>query len=230
MILVGQGRRLCPIFLILVAALALRSWHLTEPPWDYHNWRQTITLMVARDFARHGFPLLHPQVQWVSHNRPSDPSYFSAEFSIQSIGAAVLYKVFGESDTIARVVVIAFSLAGIWFLYDLLRRRAGPLAAFLGAFIYALLPYHVFFGRVFMPEIPAISLALGALDMLDRWTDRSQVEHPAGGRRAGLAGHPAEADGGVPLPACGVPGMAGTSCSSRWRQCLRWPGTFTPPP
>lgn len=127
--------------------------------------------MVARDFTRHGFPVLHPQVQWVSHNRPSDPSYFSAEFSLQSIVAAALYRLFGESDTIARIVVIVFSLAGIWFLYDLLYRRAGPQTALAGAFIYALLPYHIFFGRVFMPEIPAISLALGALALLDRWTE-----------------------------------------------------------
>ena len=71
-----------PVYLILALALALRCFHLTDPAWDYHNWRQSITLMVARDFARHGVSL-HPQVQWVSHNRPADPSYFSAEFSIQ---------------------------------------------------------------------------------------------------------------------------------------------------
>jgi hypothetical protein len=41
----------------------------------------------------------------------------------------------------------------------------------LGAFVYSLLPYHLFFGRVFMPDLPALSLALGALDVLDRWTD-----------------------------------------------------------
>jgi hypothetical protein len=51
-----------------------------------------ITLMIARNFARHGFAVLHPQVAWVSHNRPSNPSYFSGEFSIQSIVAAALYN------------------------------------------------------------------------------------------------------------------------------------------
>ena len=152
-----------PLPLILLAALALRLWHLGDPPWDYHNWRQTITLMVARDFARHGFPVLHPQVAWVSRNRPAAPSYFSGEFSIQSVAAAALYRLFGESDVWARLVAIAFSLAGIYFLYHLLEREAGPRAAWIGALIYALLPYSIFFGRVFMPEIPAVSLALGAL-------------------------------------------------------------------
>ena len=126
--------------------------------------------MVARDFARHPFPLLHPQVAWIG-SQPSFPSYFNAEFSIQSILAAVLYKGFGESDSLARLVTIAFSLLGIYCLYDLLRRRADPAAAGMGAFIYSLLPYHLFFGRVFMPDIPAQAMALAGLNVLDRWTD-----------------------------------------------------------
>src|SRR5258707_3800997 len=103
------------LFLILLLALTLRTYHLAYPAWDYHNWRQTITLMVAQDLARHGFPLLHPQVAWIGE-RPSDPSYFSAEFSIQGVLAALLYRIFGESDAAARLVTIAFSLLGIYCL------------------------------------------------------------------------------------------------------------------
>src|SRR6185437_14974926 len=94
------------LWLIILLAAGLRTYHLAYPPWDYHNWRQTQTLMVARDFARHGFLLLYPQVQWVSNGRPGAPSYFSAEFSIESVLVALLYRFFGESDTLARVVVI----------------------------------------------------------------------------------------------------------------------------
>jgi 4-amino-4-deoxy-L-arabinose transferase-like glycosyltransferase len=130
--------------------------------------------MVARDFARHGFRLLYPQVQWVS-NGPDHPSYFSGEFSIEGLLAALLYTVLGEAEVSARIVVITFSLLGIYFLYELLRRRAGPIAARLGAFIYAMLPYHLFFGRVFMPDVPALSLALGGLCFLDRWTENRKA-------------------------------------------------------
>jgi len=157
------------LFLILFLALTLRTYHLAYPAWDYHNWRQTITLMVAQDLARHGFPLLHPQVSWLGE-RASDPSYFSAEFSIQSVLAALLYKMFGESEAAARWVTIAFSLLAIYCLYDILNRGAGRTVARIGAFIFALLPYHVFFGRVFMPDVPALALALAGLDMLDRWS------------------------------------------------------------
>jgi len=165
-----RGMRRGGLYIILALSLVLHSYQLAYPAWDYHNWRQSITLMVARDFANHGFHVLHPQVAWVSHNRPADPSYFSAEFSFMAILAALLYKILGESDAVARTVVISFSLLGIWALYSLLRRRAGPLPAWTGAFVYAVLPYQVFFGRVFMPEIPAQALGLVALDVLDRWT------------------------------------------------------------
>jgi len=157
------------LFLILLLALVLRTYHLADPAWDYHNWSQSATLMVARDLARYGFAL-HPQVAWIATS-PSAPSYFNMGFSIEGILAAMLYRIFGESDTLARLVVIAFSLWGIYSLYALLARRAGLIAARSGAFIYALFPDHLFFGRVFMPDIPAISLALAGLNALDRWTD-----------------------------------------------------------
>jgi O-antigen ligase/4-amino-4-deoxy-L-arabinose transferase-like glycosyltransferase len=159
------------LWLILILALALRTYHLAYPPWDYQNWRQTITLMVARDFARHNFHLFHPHVLWLNSAHSAEPGYFKDELSIESLLAALLYKIFGESDVLARIVVITFSMMGVYFLYHLLNRRMRPLAAYLGAFVYSLLPYHLFFGRVFMPDVPALSLALGALDVLDRWTD-----------------------------------------------------------
>jgi 4-amino-4-deoxy-L-arabinose transferase-like glycosyltransferase len=170
-----RGARPHPIllYLVLALALALRCYHLTDPAWDYHNWRQTITLMVARDYSRR-FDLLHPTVLWLSSGAPA---YFNAEFSLQSIIAAVLYRLLGETDASARIVVIAFSLAGIVWLYVLLNRRAGPPAAFAGALLLSVLPYSLFFGRVFMPEVPAMSLALGGLSTLDLWTDHRRTRH-----------------------------------------------------
>ena len=159
---------------ILLLALALRTYHFGYPPWDYHNWRQTNTLMVARDFARRGFDLLHPQVAWISGDNPSRPSYFSGEFSIESILVAVIYRAVGESHAAARLVVIAFSLLGIYFLYSLLDRRAGRAAARYGALLLALNPSWLFFGRVFMPDVPSLALALGGLNALDQWTDKKR--------------------------------------------------------
>jgi len=159
------------LYLLLLLALIVRTYHLAYPPWDYHNWRQTQTLMIARDLARHGSHLLSPQMQWITGDDPPRPTYHSGEFSLESMLAASLYRLFGESELAARLVVIAFSLLGIYFLYSLLARRAGVHAARLGAFIYALLPYSLFFGRVFMPMLPALTLALGGLNYLDHWTD-----------------------------------------------------------
>jgi len=56
----GEGDRV--LYAILALSLILHSYHLGYPAWDYHNWRQSITLMVARDFSHHGSDLLHPHV------------------------------------------------------------------------------------------------------------------------------------------------------------------------
>ena len=159
---------------ILALAIGVRFYHVTEPPCDYHDWRQTITLMVARDFARNGFAVLHPHLLWLG--KGDKPAYFAAEFSLESIAAAALYRIFGENEVIPRLVVIVFSVSGVWFLYAILQRSCGALAAFLGAFIYALLPCHIFFGRVFMPDIPAISLALGGVYWMDRWAETGKAK------------------------------------------------------
>ncbi len=158
------------LWLILVLALAARTYHVGYPPWDYHNWRQSITLMVAHDIAQHPAHALCPDVAWTRSLDPTATRYFSAELSIQSWLAALLYKTIRESDTLARLVVIALSLLGIGWLYELVDRSAGTAAATFSAVVYAVLPYHVFFGRVFMPDIPAIAFALGGLNYLDRWT------------------------------------------------------------
>src|SRR3954453_6302761 len=160
--------------LILFLAFALRTYHIAYPPWDFQHLRQTQTLMVPRYLACHGFHVLSPHVQWIGRGGPNAPSYFPGEFSIQSAVTALLYAVVGERDVVARAVVIVFSLLGIYSLYALLRKRAGLLEARLGTFVYALLPYHLFLGRVFMPDVPALSLALVGLLLLDYWTDNNK--------------------------------------------------------
>ena len=161
---------------ILLLTFAIRTFHLLSPPWDYHNWRQSITLMVARNLSRDGFDLLYPKVSWISSwSALSKPSYFSGEFSIQSVLAASCFHLFGESDVVPRLTTIGFSMLGTYFLYDLIKTHSGAQTASLAGLVYALLPYHVFFRRVFMPDIPAISLALGGLLLLDKWSRKQKL-------------------------------------------------------
>jgi hypothetical protein len=56
--------------------------------------------MVPRYLARHGFPVLSPEVQWIGRGGPDAPSYFPGEFSVQSTVTALLYSLVGESDVV----------------------------------------------------------------------------------------------------------------------------------
>ena len=72
----GQGAAiLCPppekrlnealvVGLILLSGLLLRLYELAAPPVDFLCWRDTQTLMVARNFYREGMNLFSPSVDW----------------------------------------------------------------------------------------------------------------------------------------------------------------------
>lgn len=156
---------------ILLVALAVRTYHLNYPAWDHYSWQQAKNLMLARDFARHGFSLPYSTVLKLIREQPAESAYFAGELPIHAAIAAVLYQLFGESDMLARVAVIGFSLLSVFFLYKLVFRRAGQLAGCLAAIVYALLPYSIFFGRVLTPNLTALTFALGGLCSLDRWVD-----------------------------------------------------------
>jgi len=157
------------IFAVLSFALLLRTYHLAYPAWDYFASRQTFNLMVVRTFVRDGINLFRPAVDWLTVADPWQRSYFCAEFPWLHALAAAEIRVFAVSDWCTRFIPIAFSLGSIWWIYNLTRRVAGESAARFAALALAVLPFSVFFGRTFMSDLPAISLATGALNAFTVW-------------------------------------------------------------
>jgi hypothetical protein len=154
---------------ILSLALLLRTYHFAYPFWDYFASRQTFNLMVVRSYLARGISLFRPTVDWLTVADPSRPSYFCAEFPWLHALAAIELRVLPLDDWSTRFIPIAFSLAGIWWLYSLTRRIAGEPAGRFAALALAVLPFSVFFARAFMSDMPALSLATGALDAFCSW-------------------------------------------------------------
>ena len=159
------------LYLILLLALALRTYHLAYPFWDYFASRQTFNLMVVREFTRGNFDLTRPQVAWLVADQPDRPSYFLGEFPLIHALAAGIWRVLPLGDWCARLVVLALSLAGLFWLYRLTDRLLGRAAARFAALAWAVLPFSIFFGRAFMSDLPALSLSLGAVDAFHRWLE-----------------------------------------------------------
>ena len=107
---------------ILVLSFAVRFYRFDNPIADWHSWRQAETSMVARNFAKNGFDLLHPQMDNISNvqsGMDNPKGYFFVEFPLYNAAQAGLFKLFGvlTLEEWGRLVTIIASTLGAFFLY-----------------------------------------------------------------------------------------------------------------
>jgi hypothetical protein len=143
---------------ILLLGIGLRLLYISSPLLDAHRWRQIDTAVMARYFYEDSINPLYPQVNW-----GGDRGYVESELPLVPFVAALLYFAFGPDDMWGRVTSVAFSAALIVFVYLLMRAIRGPSAARAAAFLVAVSPGAVYYGRTFMPDTAMLCLAVGAL-------------------------------------------------------------------
>jgi 4-amino-4-deoxy-L-arabinose transferase-like glycosyltransferase len=147
------------LVLILALGAALRLFHLDAPFLDSHAWRQLDTAAMARNFYEGSFMPFDPQVDWGGKD-----GYLEAEFPLVPAVIAVVYRVAGLHETLARLVIVITSLGLIWAVYRLSLALDGRLsAARAAAFLMAISPMAVFFGRIVIPDTPMVFCLVVAL-------------------------------------------------------------------
>lgn len=163
--------------LILLLGLALRLYHLTEPPIDYLSWRDTQTLMIARNFFREGMNLFHPSVDWrsLSPELASKGTVGGTELQVVPYLTAALYHIFGIQYWVGRVAAIFFALVGTAFFYKLVRRFETISCAVFASLLLTVSPYHLYCGRVQMPEPFAYAMFFAALYFYDKWLSSERL-------------------------------------------------------
>lgn len=158
---------------ILLLGTALRTYQLHSPLADWHSWRQADTAAVARNFVKDNFNLLYPQsdsfLALNDHNLQNPNRYFINEFPLYNAIVAVLYKQFGVDVALGRIVSIFFSMIGALGLYGLVRVLIGKKAAVVTLLYYCLLPYNIYYNRVFMPDPTFVSLSILSLYWCVMW-------------------------------------------------------------
>ena len=171
------------IFLVvslLAVGLFVRLYRLDAPLADWHSWRQADTAAVARNFYKDGINLLYPQSDSLlalnEHGLENPNRYFINEFPVYNAVVAVLYGQFGVHESIGRLVSIAMSLLGALALYGLVRVLLGSGPALLSLSYYLILPYNVFYSRVFMPDPSFVALSIISLFWCVMWvkTDKAR--------------------------------------------------------
>lgn len=153
---------------ILALALLVRLYGLSSPLADWHSWRQADTAMVAKNFVRSGFDMLHPKFDDLSNIQsglPNPQGYRFVEFPIYNAVVGALTKVVPvwPLEVWGRLTSIFFSLILLTIIYDLLKRESGPIAAISGALVFTLMPFFIYYSRVVLPDMTAISLMFIAI-------------------------------------------------------------------
>ena len=139
--------------MVLVLAALLRLNHVTEPLTDAFSWRQASTAMMADNCYRTDWNIFFPEVSWTGPG----PNYQGREFQTFSYLASLLYTVFGQHESIGRLLAAAFGTWGVFAFYMLVRRVSDERRALASALALAVLPGAVFIDRSFLPDPAMLS-------------------------------------------------------------------------
>jgi 4-amino-4-deoxy-L-arabinose transferase-like glycosyltransferase len=206
------------VLLIVLLAIAFRLYRIDVPFVDAHSWRQVTNADITRHFAEGSMNPLVPRVSWGGLN-----GVVGMEFPLLHYLTAVVWLVTGEHEIVARLVAVAFSVGAVIAIYFLGVRLLGRPAGRAAAFLLAVSPSAVYFGRSFLSDTPMLVLSIAAVLAWDRYFDRPTVG------RVALAALMTALAGLVKLPAILVLGGIGGLALSRlgwaaFRDTRLWAG------
>lgn len=165
---------------ILIGALGVRLYKIDNPIVDWHSWRQGDTASVTRIYLDHGLDLLHPRYHDISHlqtGRYNPNGWRFVEFPIYNAFHYFLVKIFpGFSLEIwGRLLSVFCSLVSTFFVFLIGRRFLGVWGGLLSAFLFAFIPFNIYFSRVILPEPMSVMFALLSVWLFISWFDKSQT-------------------------------------------------------
>lgn len=152
---------------LLLAGISIRLVDITLPLIDHHSFRQCDTAAIARNFYEGRFNILYPRVDWGGDTK----GYIECEFPLYNFLIAVLYRIFGQTDTLARLVSVIFFAGTFIYLYLLTKILYNKKTAFWACFVLVFLPESVYFTRTVMPESAMLFFSIGTMYYLFRWTE-----------------------------------------------------------
>lgn len=143
--------------LIVLIALSVRLYKISNPVLDWHAFRQADTASVTRRFAQEGIDLAKPRYHDLSNiqsGQPNPEGYRMVEFPLVNGLIAVLIRTLPQLDLViaSRFISVLFSLGTLLSLYWLTKQISNRVMANLSALFFALIPYSIFYSRVILPE------------------------------------------------------------------------------
>lgn len=168
------------LFLIVVLAFIVRLYKIDNPVADWHSWRQADTAAVSRNFFKEGYTPFIPKYDDMTGVAqtpiPNPERYRFVEFPIYNSIVYFVYLINGSVDEkLARGVSALISLGSLVFLFFITRKYFGQLTALIAAFLFAVLPFNIYFSRVILPEPILVFFSLGMFFFTDRWIRENKL-------------------------------------------------------
>ncbi len=159
----------------MVISVVVRLQGLNAPVADWHSWRQADTAAVARNFIRLGIDILHPRYDDLSNiqsGKDNPQGWRMVEMPLYQATAVFVWRIFPHMsiESILRLLSVLSVALSILLLGLLLREFIDEKTAMIGMFLYAILPFSIFYGRSILPDSFAVFWALSSLVFLARAT------------------------------------------------------------
>lgn len=149
-------RKLYHIRIWIVFFFLIRLIGITNPPLEAgHNWRQSFTNMVARNFYEENSNIFYPTID-MSGNRNGT---VASEFPIFNYLIYLLSSVFGYQHWYGRLINLIFSSFGFLYFYRIVFRMQNKKIAFISTFLLIISVWFAF-SRKSMPDTFSISLTI----------------------------------------------------------------------
>ncbi len=162
------------LILILLLGIVVRLYRVDNPVAAWHSWRQADTASVPRNFYQEGYNPFYPKgddMSAISDSGEMNPErYRFVEFPIYGSLVYFAYLINGGVDErYARIINILFATGSTLFIYFIAKKYFDTFIATLSMFLFAVLPFNVFFSRTILPEPSLVFFCLGMFYFVDRW-------------------------------------------------------------
>lgn len=163
MIFQPEKRGLSPDYILwgsLILFFLMHLYQISAPPNGYHKWRESDTAAVSLNYYQDDMNFFHPKI----NQRGEASGITGSEFPIYNYSGALLYKIFGASHTIHRLLSIFGGMVAIYLLFlSVTLLTKDKLLAALTAFSISFSPLFYFYSYKIMPDIWMLMFLLGAV-------------------------------------------------------------------
>lgn len=162
--------------IILAALVVIAAWLFTykiNRPWiGLHDFNGAVWSNIARNFNRYGF--IATKLGQVDNFGPQNPESFNFYIHhppLLPILLALMFRLFGESETVARSLPILFSLGALVLTFLIAKYFWGVIGAVISAVALIATPHYHYFGKMVDHEALTFFFILSAVYFYARWRD-----------------------------------------------------------